>query len=291
MKTIISVLMVCNLAAIAANVKANPDVTSREYKLMLKANSFSYTNEALNVLELLDNIETTVESAISRNVTGTAKLSKVRDIKFYDVEKTCVLKHIGYSFRERMTGGNSEVTLKFRSADRYISNFENLSAISNQAESKLEADIGISSTSTFNVVYGHSTKVPNSRTINKMDDINEQFPGFQQNYAFSNSLDLNLVGNLTIREHVYKGVVIDLGKFDAEISVTLWYNAVPSGNQMPVVAEVSFKYEDNSADYTKKVVNRAKQSFEAIQGLTNWIDPNSKTKTKFIYDYNSSFCQ
>ena len=277
-------VVLCNAAY------ANPDVTSREYKLMLKANLFQYNTEALNVDDFLDDAKTKIEAAISRNVTGSENLTKTRDVKFFDTARTCRLNDIGYSFRERIEGDVSEVTLKFRSPDRYISNFEDLSATSPKAKEKLEADIGISPTSTFKVVYGHSTTAPNKRTINKMDDINDQFPGFDKAYNFSDNVDLNLVGNLIIREHVYKGREINLGSIDAEISVTLWYNGTPSGAQKPVVVEVSFKYKDSSADYTRKVVNRAKASFEALQGLTRWTDPNSKTKTKWVYDYDSTFC-
>lgn len=282
--------LVCALAVLTPPALANPDVTSREYKLMLKVSEFSYTSESADVNDFLDDLEAAVEAAISRNVTGSESLTKIRDVMFYDVQGDCTLQSLGYSFRERVDSGSSEVTLKFRSPDRYISDFEDLSATSGSAEEKLEADVGISSASTFAVVYGHSTKAPNSRTINQMDDINDQFPGFDSDYGLSDSLDLDQVGDLSVREHVYKGREIDLGSIDAEISVTLWYDGVPSGSQAPLVAEVSFKYEDSSADYTRKVVNRAKVAFEAIQSLTTWTDPASKTKTRFVYDYDSGFC-
>ena len=274
----------------ATTVYANPDVTSREYKLMLDATLFNYNTESSDVADFLDDAETDIENALNRNVTGSEFHAKTRDVKFFDTDGTCELNSIGYSFRERIENGDSEVTLKFRSPDRYISDFEDLSATSSSAETKLEADVGIDTNNTFKVVYGHSTKAPNTRTINKMDDINDQFPGFDSDYEFSNSLALNLVGDLTIREHVYKGRVIDLGSIDAEISVTLWYDGVPSGSDEPVIAEVSFKYEDSSADYTKKVVNRAKTAYDTLQSLTAWTNPASQTKTRFVYHYDSSFC-
>ena len=286
MKNCLSVLILCSPFI----AHANPDVTSREYKLMLDANQFNYDTEANNVKDFLDDAETEIENSISRNVIGNEYHAKTRDVKFYDTEGTCELNTRGYSFRERIENTDSEVTLKFRSPDRYISDFKDLSAISSQAETKLEADVGVSSTSTFKVVYGHSTKAPNTRNINRMDDINDQFPGFSDDYDLDDSLTLDLVGDLTVREHVYKGRVIDLGQYDAEISVTLWYNGMPSGSQAPVVAEVSFKYEDNSADYTKKVVNRAKTAFESLQSLTSWTNPASKTKTRFVYEFDASFC-
>lgn len=274
----------------ASAVSANPDVTSREYKLMLQTSQFSYNTESSDVNDFIDDAEAAIEAAINRNVSGSASLSKVRDVKFFDTDGSCAISNIGYSFRERIESGDSEVTLKFRSEDRYISGFEDMSASSGSAESKLESDIGMPTNSNFVVQYSHSTTTPNSRTINELDDINDQFPGFNNDYGFSGSTALDLVGGLTIREHVYKGVDIDLGSIDAEVSVTLWYNGTPSGSAIPVVAEVSFKYEDNSADYTKKVVNRAKQAFFALQSLSGWADPASKTKTRFVYEYDPSFC-
>jgi hypothetical protein len=284
-------LLVATLLLLSMNaVQANPDVTSREYKLMLLSSTFVYSTEAANVDSFLDAAESKIEAAISRSVTGSDYLASNRDLKFYDTAGSCVLDHAGYAFRERIDSGNSEITLKFRSADRYIADFEDLSSTISQAETKLEEDIGASTGSPFKAVYSHSTTAPNTRTINKMDDINNQFPGFADDYGFSDSLDLVAVGGLTLRERVYKGRSIDLGDFDAEISVTLWYNGAPSAAVHPLAAEVSFKYEDSSADYNKNVVNRAKTAFAALQTLTSWVDPDSDTKTRFVYNYNPSFC-
>ena len=269
---------------------ANPNVTSREYKVMLDPTQFAYNTEFSNVSSFLSAADTAITAAISRTVSGSPYLSKDRTVKFYDTAGSCQLKAIGYSFRERIDNGNSEVTLKFRSPDRYISDFEDLSATSGSAETKLESDVGYSSTSPFRVVYGHSTKAPNTRTINEMRDINTQFPGFDNDYGFSNSTALDLVGNLTVYEHVYKGVIIDLGQYDAEISVTVWYDSNPSGTQAPVAVEASFRYADSAANYTKKVVNRAEQSFYALQGLSSWVSLNAQTKTQFVYGYNPGFC-
>lgn len=275
---------------IAMAAQANPDVISREYKLMLDRTEFQFNTEAADVDAFLDDAEVAIEAAIGRSVTGSDSLDKVRTVKFYDTAGSCTLDNLGYSFRERIESGDSEVTLKFRDADRYISDFEDLSASSSSADTKLEEDIGINAVSAFVSGYGHSTSIDNTRTINDFQDINDQFPGFDADYGFSNSLALNLVGNLTISERVYEGRVIDLGSIDAEISVSLWYSAAPSGAAVPFAVEVSFKYEDGSADYTKAVVNRAKQSFLALQGLSSWVDLNSMTKTKLVYAYNPSFC-
>jgi hypothetical protein len=272
-------------------VQANPDVNSREYKLMLDYSAFDYTTEYSNIQSLMADAKTVIEAAINRSVTGTAQLEYQRKVAFFDTKSSCLLNSIGYAFRERIDNSQSEVTLKFRSTDRYISDFEDLSSHTNGAETKLEADVGISTDSNFRVQYGHSTTAPNIRTINKMNDIHAHFSGFDNDYGFSDTLALDKVGNLTISERVYKSVFIDLGQFDAQFSTTLWYEGDPAINTTPVVAEVSFKYKDSSANYTQKVVSRAKDAFEALQGMSRWVDNRALTKTRFVYEYDQNFCQ
>lgn len=287
----VRLMIVLAAAFAAAPVVANPDVTSREYKLMLDPARFTHATEAADVAALMADAEALIEQAIGRDVTGSPSFEKQRDVRFFDTPATCELRSRGYSFRERTEGGDSEVTLKFRSPDRYISGFENLASSTGGAETKLEADVGAHADVPFKVVYGHSTKAPNSRTINEMRDVHAHFPGFETDYGLDDDLALAVVGNLAIREHVYRNVVIDLGQHDAEISVTLWFDGAPSGGQVPVVAELSFKYEDASADYTRKVVNRARTVFEALQSLSGWVEPDSITKTAYIYAHDAAFCQ
>jgi hypothetical protein len=125
---------------------------------------------------------------------------------------------------------------------------------------------------------------------NNFEDINVHFPGFDADYGIADSTTLSLVSNLSIHERVYDGGVIDLGSIDADVSITFWYSSVPTASQKPVAVEVSFKYEDSSADYTKAVVNRAKQSFDAMQTMSSWNSTSSVTKTQYVYSYNPSFC-
>ena len=275
----------------AMPVQANPDVISREYKLILDASRFQYQNEQSDVLNLMQAAKPAIEDAIDRSVTGTATLDHDRQVRFFDTAGSCVLDQLGYSFRERLENGNSEVTLKFRSPDRYIADFEDLSSSTKGADSKLEADVGATSDMPFKVVYSHSTKAPNGRKLNRMNDIHAHFPGFEDDYGLDDDLALSVVGDLTVTERVYRNVDIDLGQHDGEISITLWYAGTPSGNQAPAVAEISFKYEDPSADYTRKVVNRARQAFDALRGLSDWVEPDGQTKTAFVYQYDSTFCQ
>ena len=161
------------------------------------------------------------------------------------------------------------MTLKFRSRDRYTANFEDLSSATNGTKTKLEADWGITN-SDYQVVYSHSTKAPNTRTINDFKDINTHDSGFESEFSFNDNLMLAQVGNLTIYERVYKGAQIDLGSIDAQVSVTLWYSGIPSAGQQLIIAQPSFKYEDFMANYTQKVVQRALIAFDGMNSLSSW---------------------
>ncbi|MED5525416.1 MAG: hypothetical protein VX447_11795 [Pseudomonadota bacterium] len=269
---------------------ANPDVTSREYKLMLSPANFTFAGEQAQADQYAAAFESAVQSAINRSVSGNLTLKKVRTVSFYDHPGSCPLRALGYSFRQRTEEGDTELTLKFRSPDRYIADFEDVSSSAGGSESKLEADITAKSRDSFTVIYSHSTTVLSNRTVNAGDDINTLYSGFADAQYLSDSLSLARVGGLVVYERVYKGLVLDLGSIDAELSLTLWYSQSPSGALRPMVAEASFKYEDASADYTQKVVQRAKQAFEAMQSLSAWNQPDGTTKTQAVYQYASGFC-
>lgn len=283
-------LSLCLLCAAQVS-HASDEETSREYKLMLKTSQFTYGAESSNVNQYFQEAKTLLQNRLARDVTGSMYLNKTRQVRFFDTQGSCPLNGLGYIFRDRVENGNSEVTLKYRGYDRYIAAFENVSSNTANAETKLEADIGSNSTQSFNVVYSHSTTAPNTRTLNDFLDIHTHFPSFKTNYGFSDSQALNVVGNFTAYEKVYKGGIIDLGEHDAEISITLWYNGQPNtSNTNPVVVEMSFKYEDPAADYTKKVVGRAAVAFKALKEMTTWTAPAALTKTQYAYQYQPNFC-
>lgn len=270
---------------------ANPDVTSREYKITLDTQRFTFANEYQAVSALIDDARQAVEQAIDRDVRGTPTLAHQRSVQYFDVPGQCTLNRLGFSFRERIEDRQSEATLKFRSADRYIADFEDVSSPDKSADSKLEADIGADDSGALCIAYGHSTKVDNTRTINKINDIDAYFPGFAADHPLDEDLALAPVAGLLVHERVYKNVEIDLGQFDAEISVTLWYRETPAGNDAPIIAELSFRYEDPSADYSRKVVNRAKTAFDALQHLSGWPASRQIGKTRFVYASDPAFCQ
>lgn len=272
---------------------ASPKVTSREYKLLLNPNNFSYENEASNVNSYFTLAKAAIKNKISRNIIGNMIFDKQREVRFYDTQGSCPLNSMGYSFRERIENVSKtrEVTLKYSSYDHYLTDFENISSSLPGARTKLEDDVTRKDNLGFLVVASKSTTLPTSRTINDFEDINTLFTGFKDNYTFNNSQKLQQVGGLTIYERKYDGATIDLGEFKAELEMSLWYTQMPYTGLKPALVEISFKYADANASYTKKVVTRATLSFHALKSLTQYNAPSSTaTKTQFVYQYQPNFC-
>ncbi|MDK2595551.1 hypothetical protein [Pseudoalteromonas obscura] len=267
---------------------ANPVVDSKEYKLMLDTSLFTKSTELSDVNSVFTELAPLARQATSKNTTGSVFLAKTRKVTFYDIIHECTLAKLGYVFRERTDQDGSEVTLKYRHTDRYLSAFEDLSADSDEAKTKLEADYSIAASGNWKVTYSHSTKTPNTRNINEVKDINYHFSGFHQKYQLSSSLTLQAVSGLAISEYVYEGIVIDLGKQDAEFALTLWYTAQQSNT--PLIAELSFKYQDNQGDYSQKVASRAADLFDKLASEHSAVNALSLTKTQFVYQYQPSFC-
>ncbi|KAJ9447647.1 hypothetical protein DIPPA_11249 [Diplonema papillatum] len=291
MKRLATLALLCSCAA------ANPAVTSREYKMLLQANLFTRGTEAAKVGQFATAAAAAITAAISRPVSGSAAFNKHREVSYYDTPAPCRLRSLGYSFRDRVDvsdPSDRDAALKFRSEDRYISGFEDMSCSAPAADvtTKLEDDVLLDG-NRLRFVSSHSTKIDDyTRTIDLVNDIYDDFPGFQADYGSSLNANYPLlkVNGLTMYERRYKGQVIDLGSIDADLVISVWYTtSTPAAADVPAVVEASFDYSDGAAVYTKKVVNRAKRAHLALGAMAAWADPAASTKTQFVYGYGS-FC-
>jgi hypothetical protein len=286
---IVPALILC----LSVNVMAvNTDIRSHEYKLLLNTNLFD--GDESSRLTKVDAYWATLKNVIEKNdvksnTTGSLSLDKNRMVAFYDVKGSCDLSHAGYSFRERIHENKREVTLKFLSGDEAVSKAKDLSAKKRKAKYKFEEDVS----APFVVVYSPSTtqKIAKEKQLNKMADPIALYPGLKSE-GFDKNTPIEKVNNLTINEYVYKNASVDLGLLDAEFSLTLWYNESVSDRQV-LVAEISFKYEDEKGRDNSVVAVRAKQLFSTMQEdplLTIWNAADSLKKTATVYQFNDGFC-
>jgi hypothetical protein len=265
-----------------------PNICSREYKLMLRASKFAgdegkLTSSAGALWRDLAAI--IVPSAVA--VSGTDDIErKRRQVRFFDTRDKW-LRSNDYVVRERVDLENNEreLTLKFRHPDRFISQDRDMTpAEGPDADLKFEEDIK----PPFQALYSFSSTVlvKEDTALDTLKDVNKLYPGLAGAVEdFPKAEPLSVVGGFTAYERVIKGTSFQIRKDPevcAQCSLTLWYEG--EDGDTPVVAEFSFKYQDDKEAYTAKMARRAYAAFMDIQArLGDWIDNGSMTKTAYVY--------
>jgi hypothetical protein len=263
-------------------------INSREYKLMLQASKFKGDQDGLSTAVTTlwtDLVGIIVPHAVSVSGTGEVEQRR-RAVRYLDTADHW-LRANDYVFRERLDLDKDKrrVTLKFRHADRYISQDRDMKPAEDlDQDMKFEEDIA----PPFRKVYSYSsnTVVSADHEFATLGDIAAIYPGLAKATGkFPKDDKLRPVGDFTAWELVAKGVGFQIRK-DPELfaacSLTLWY--ADDEDYEPVVAEFSFKYEGDEADYSAKLAGRAYDAYLAMQGqLGDWLDPKPTTKTAFAY--------
>lgn len=265
----------------------NRCIDSREYKIMLKADPFAGNENKL--LETAGQFWSDFTQAAAGLVIDTDgnldKLKKRRIICFYDTQ-FCRLHQNNYVFRQRadLQTGKTEVTLKFRHPDRFISQDRIMDARDvEKGTPKFEEDIK----PPFVSLYSYSTKqeVPASASFNIMANIVSLFPDLETSLSdYQQHEEIDKVGLVTARELLVKGAdfqISDVPKIEAKCALIAWYNN-QGDPETPILVEFSFKYGEKNMDYDRKTAQRACEVFGESQKL-EWADPDSKTKTAYVY--------
>ena len=264
------------------------DVTSREYKVMLRASMFDGDEPAMRAT--VDRFWSDVSRALDDlgvPAGGSFDTVKaVRLIRFFDTDSH-LLHDDDYIVRERedVATGDREVTLKFRHPDRYVASDRSMAAAASEGvKTKFEEDVK----PPFVSVFSFSTTQPlmSGTALKQMSDVADLFPGLGEALAdLPHDAPLVLVSDFVGREVVLEGAVVHLGSRDveAECALVVWYDEV-GADTTPVVVEFSFKYGDEEGQYRSSVARDAYSVLGLLQnGLSEWVDPNPRTKTAFVY--------
>lgn len=264
-------------------------VGSREYKVMLQASRFK--GDAAAVLQAARSFWRDGVAAFGPAVLAAegdlAAVEAERLIRFYDTA-TRRLNRASYILRERVApdGVDREVTLKFRHPDRYLAADRDMDARKGaKAKTKFEEDIK----PPFENLYSFSTTqaVEPKLKLQELGDVVSLFPGLGDALkSFSPAEPIAVVDGFTAHEQVIGGARLQLGKthkLAAKCALVVWRDHRVPGSD-PVVAEFSFKYGDLGEAYGGGAVRRAYEAFQLLQTkLPEWFDPDSKTKTAFVY--------
>ncbi|MDJ0601305.1 MAG: hypothetical protein QNJ37_20975 [Crocosphaera sp.] len=266
-------------------------VGSREYKVMLQPEKFTGSQEEL--LEKANQFWQAFTKSIQGIVFDTDgsldTIEKNREIRFYDTDDHLLYKS-GYIFRERIDK-KSEVTLKFRHGDRYISQDRDMSAaIVDQGKTKFEEDIKLPFTS----LYSFSTKqeISTALSFDQLAKITELYPDLKTKLKINQkSENLHLVGNFIAKEIVIEGADFEISKkpnkIEADCALVVWYDRVVS--EKPKIVEFSFKYENEQGEYDGEVAQRAYKVFQKLGNIgkgewaKEWVNLEGMTKTKYVY--------
>jgi hypothetical protein len=264
-------------------------VVSREYKVMLRPARFDGDEKRL--LKTADALWRDFRRSAADVVIDTggrlAEVKARRLITFFDTSDQD-LNQAGYIFRQRddVDGGNREITLKFRHADRYVAQSRDMkSARRPKARTKFEEDIK----GPFISLYSFSTTlgVDDGTALTTLGEIARLFPDIRERlHEFRPNRTLAAVNHFTAREVVIAGGRLQIGrtpKIVAECALVVWYND-KGRHDKPVAVELSFRYGDKAGNYGGGMSRRAFDVFHALpKKLTGWVDPKPRTKTAFVY--------
>ena len=280
------------------------ELTSREYKMMLKPDPFAGSAPEQAIARFLEQLAPAVrehwgDSPAAELTQKGFELDERRMVQFWDTHE-CLLQEHGFAWRARADeddqGGKVELTLKFRSPDAFLAAALSLEALDETAD-KLEEDLGPLAVRTDNgdetVAMPRNVRSQFSRSTTvtvkagkepeSLAGIADLFPSFENDLeAFVERVDLAATLEVSpgYRELVYESSRIDLtDRLKSRFSLTFWYPKTQPDR--PTLAEVSFKYDTDHGKVSLKAARRSLELLRALQDLP-WADPAAPTKTALI---------
>lgn len=263
-------------------------VNSREYKIMLNPLYFNQRKDGSKSWGiLLDNLIEQIGAEIDKRQDD----EESRSVWYVDSpEHALYQKGAIIRIREKKEDDAREfqVTLRYRSPDRYISAAQSISS-PEKGKTKFEEDI----IPPFKSVYSHS----NSLTLDtlpklkKLEHIRELFPGLK-NLDLADNMRIQKVNNYKATEVSRKLRKIRLDEATTiKATLSFWYPSKDEG-VLPQVVEFDFDLEPKKTeekdpneieDFSIKGLEKANLLFLLLQGQNAWLDHYNSTKTGFAY--------
>jgi hypothetical protein len=256
--------------------------------MMLKAEGFAGDGHAVETA--LEKFRDAVRDTTELEVRGNFELDKKQKVRFWDLPDHWLYKKQNYVLRTRNRNDKASLTLKCRHGDRYFVQSQIVIA----GDAKFEEDLKPRFTHLFS--YSRKSEKERPKDVDALIDL---FPDLKNRMSEPPADSrFELVRDFVASERVYSGLKVELSEsFDAECAVVVWYDGNKGDNETPVVAEFSFRYPRKK--WCKKPPAEPHNAFDGFTGLIahdfytalqesnalkeNWLDPESKTKTRFAY--------
>jgi len=269
---------------------SNRPVTSREYKLMLNVDRFVDRKEGCDaVLALTEHLLSGVQNIAS--VERQNDSEKVRKTSYLDTADMALCQRSLAVRRREESEGKTQLNLKFRSPDRYLSAanevLQTLPAAELKPNSKFEEDV----IPPFASRFSRSLTINTDRAVNitTIRDATGYFPGLA-------TLDLDTTPLHTVNGFEATEVERRLCTFrfadgpKVKASLSFWY-MTHQATGWPLVAEFSFDYDAEELKNRKgkpeletfhgQTVEDTNRLFLALQRQAGWVNSNMTTKTAY----------
>ena len=283
-------------------LSTNRTVTSREYKLMLRADHFRDRRRGADAFWSL--VSFLIQERQGNEVYREQDEELRRLTWYLDTPGTELRKH-GFVLRVREESDADEpfkVTLKYRAPDRYVAAGKDLSCREKikKKNDKFEEDILPPFISKFSrSVAFRAKELPVLETMEQVKDLfprlaELQIPpdtpvgavnGFQAHEVAHRIGQLGFVRMPEIRAAAEPDFIV-------KCCLTFWY-LLGEDDEWPLAAEFSFDYDLPKADrehrdrlerFPPKVVAGTNLLFRSLQKQTGWLDRTGTTKTAYAFD-------
>jgi hypothetical protein len=266
--------------------KMSKHITSHEYKLMLNADRFQDREKGIKAFWNV--VMYVVKKTRNTHEVKTRYLEKPAHerLTWYMDTHDKDFNAAGWVLRKREEEKKGKkkfkTTLKYRSADIFISASKNLSARAKKSETKFEEDV----VPIFSSKFSHSTSFETEKDvqIEEVRDVVKLFPGFKE-LNLGDMVNIRKVNGFTAREVVYHIGNFRVGDDNICVNccISFWY-LKEKRDMYPLVAEFSFDYDrDEKAGFPVHVCKAAKRIFSTLQKQGGWVDLSGTTKTSFAY--------
>ncbi|HYR09546.1 MAG TPA: hypothetical protein VEQ60_17360 [Longimicrobium sp.] len=260
---------------------------SREYKLMLSTTRFHNRQTASDEwMEVVRDVIVRQGGVLVPQEELDKDVEKRRRAWFLD---TAVggFGELGWILRVRKEKESDfNLTLKFRSPDRYVSAAQELAASAgHNTEVKFEEDV----LPPFAIQYSHSNKIKKL----KQEPAPQTVEAAAQLFPVLDTL--GIPGNTPLRkadDFEAREVVLQVGGFRfgdgpaIKMSQTFWYPAgiEASASEYPLVAEFSFDFEaaKEGDRFPLATVSGADAVFRRLQAQAGWMDVSGTTKSALV---------
>ena len=270
------------------------ELTSREYKLMLRTDRFSGAES--DCRKAVASFWQAAGGHLQKAGVETAgKLEhaapdKQRRIVFLDTADKALFRQAGLVCRLRRRLDAEEPwteTLKFRHGDRLLSGAQAFRLREKKKKKgKFEEDVkaaGSADAPAFRALFSRSVdaRLEQREEVATIGDLLQPFSGLSRLPLPSDDAAVVEVGALRIVEHVYEGGALRLpADVEAESAMIVWWREGEA--QSPVAAEFSFRFALEKGAVEVDVAERAWRALSVLHG-SDWAVPDGTTKTALVY--------